>query len=107
MLDFVIIGAAQAGLSIAYHLNKMNKTYLVVDGGNEIGSSWLSRWDSLKLFTPTEYNHLPGLKIDTPKGYYPNKYEVAGYFKNMLKNLKLQYNITRLLLLLKNQQMDI
>ena len=89
MLDFVIIGAAQAGLSIAYHLNKMNKTYLVVDGGNEIGSSWLSRWDSLKLFTPTEYNHLPGLKIDTPKGYYPNKYEVAGYFKKYVEKFKI------------------
>ena len=40
MLDFVIVGAAQAGLSMAYHLKKLDKTYLVVDGGNEIGGSW-------------------------------------------------------------------
>jgi putative flavoprotein involved in K+ transport len=85
MLDFIIIGAAQAGLSMAYHLKKMEKKFLIVDGGDEIGASWLSRWDSLKLFTPTEYNHLPGLQFDAPKGYYPNKYEVANYFKAYVK----------------------
>jgi putative flavoprotein involved in K+ transport len=85
MLDYVIIGGAQAGLAMAYHLEKMSKNYIVVDGGEEIGASWLNRWDSLKLFTPTEYNHLPGFKFDTPKGYYPNKFEVANYFKSYVK----------------------
>ena len=94
MLDFVIIGGGQAGLSMAYHLNKMNKKYLVVDGNDEVGASWLSRWDSLKLFTPTEYNHLPGLQFDAPKGYYPNKIEVANYFKSYVKlfNIPFQFN---------------
>lgn len=94
MLDFVIIGGGQAGLSMAYHLNEMGKKYLVVDGTDEVGASWLSRWDSLKLFTPTEYNHLPGLKFDAPKGYYPNKVEVANYFKSYVKEYKIpiQFN---------------
>lgn len=94
MLDYVIIGGAQAGLSMAYHLTRMGKKFLVVDGGNEIGASWLSRWDSLKLFTPTEYNHLPGLKFDAPKGHYPNKVEVANYFKSYVKkfNIPVQLN---------------
>jgi putative flavoprotein involved in K+ transport len=81
MLDYVIIGGAQAGLSIAYHLKTMDKKFIVLDGENEIGASWLNRWDSLKLFTPTEYNHLPGLKFDAQKGHYPTKVEVANYFK--------------------------
>ena len=67
MLDFVIVGGAQAGLSMAYHLHEMGKKYVVLDGGDEIGASWLNRWDSLKLFTPTEYNDLPGLKFAAPK----------------------------------------
>ena len=94
MLDFVIIGGGQAGLSMAYHLNEMGKKYLVVDGTDEVGASWLSRWDSLTLFTPTEYNHLPGLKFDAPKGYYPNKVEVANYFKSYVKeyNIPIQFN---------------
>jgi len=81
MLDYVVIGGAQAGLSIAYHLKEMGKEYLVLDGEKEIGASWLNRWNSLQLFTPTEYNHLPGLKFNAPKGHYPSKYEVADYFK--------------------------
>jgi len=81
MLDYVVIGGAQAGLSIAYHLKTMDKKFIVLDGENEIGASWLNRWDSLRLFTPTEYNHLPGLKFDAQKGHYPSKVEVANYFK--------------------------
>lgn len=94
MLDFVIVGAAQAGLSMAYHLKEMGKKFIVLDGGAEIGASWLNRWDSLKLFTPTEYNHLPGLKFDAPKGYYPNKFEVAEYFKSYVKKFEIpvQFN---------------
>jgi len=94
MLEFVIIGSGQAGLSMAYHLKQHNKKFLVVDGGAEIGASWLNRWDSLKLFTPTEYNNLPGLKFDTPKGYYPNKFEVANYFKSYVDHyeIPLQFN---------------
>jgi len=81
-------------LSMAYHLKQSQKEFLVVDGGTGIGASWLSRWDSLKLFTPTEYNNLPGLKFDAPKGYYPNKFEVANYFKSYVEHfdIPVQFN---------------
>ena len=94
MLDYVIIGAGQAGLAMAYHLKKSNKDFLIVDGDLAIGSSWLNRWDSLKLFTPTEYNHLPGFKFEAPKGYYPDKFEVANYFKSYVLHydFKMQFN---------------
>lgn len=85
MKDFIIIGAAQAGLSMAYHLKKNDKNFLIIDKENEIGASWLNRWNSLKLFTPTEFNHLEGMPFPAPKGNYPNKYEVAGYFKAYAK----------------------
>lgn len=81
MLDFVIIGAAQSGLSMAYHLKKLNKSFLILDKDNEIGASWLKRWDSLTLFTPTEFNHMEGLDFPQPEGHYPSKYEVAAYLK--------------------------
>ena len=94
MLDYVIIGAGQAGLAMAYYLKQSNKDFLIVDGDVEIGTSWLNRWDSLKLFTPTEYNHLPGFKFEAPKGYYPDKFEVANYFKSYVKhyNFSTQFN---------------
>ncbi|MGB5981978.1 MAG: NAD(P)/FAD-dependent oxidoreductase [Nonlabens sp.] len=89
MLDFVVIGGAQAGLAISYHLKKMDKRFAVIDAEEEIGASWLNRWDSLKLFTPTEYNHLPGMKFDAPKNHYPSKTQVANYFKAYVKRYKI------------------
>ena len=97
MLDYVIIGGAQAGLSMAYHLKKMNKKFIVVDGEKEIGASWLNRWNSLKLFTPTEYNHLPGLKFDAAKGHYPTKFEVSNYFKNYVKEFDIPVQLNTLI----------
>ncbi len=96
MLDFVIIGGAQAGLSMAYHLKLMGKEFLVIDGGNEIGASWLNRWDSLKLFTPTEYNHLPGFQFNAPKGHFPDKYEVANYFKSYVAEFDIPVQLNTL-----------
>jgi putative flavoprotein involved in K+ transport len=97
MLDYVVIGGAQAGLAIAYHLKKMNKKFIVVDGENEIGASWLNRWDSLKLFTPTEFNHLPGLKFNASKGHYPTKFEVASYFKSYVEKFKIPLQLNTLI----------
>ena len=89
MKDFIIIGAGQSGLVIAYYLNKQNANYLIVDANSETGAPWLKRWDSLKLFTPSEFNHLPGMKFPHKKGHYANKYEVADYLKAYVK----EYNI--------------
>ena len=96
MLDYVVIGGAQAGLSMAYHLKKMKKKFIVVDGEKEIGASWLNRWDSLKLFTPTEYNHLPGVKFNASKGHYPSKFEVADYFKSYVEKLDIPVQLDTL-----------
>lgn len=96
MKDFVIIGAAQAGLSMAYFLKKSQKDFLIIDKENEIGASWLNRWDSLKLFTPTEFNHLTGLPFPAPKGHYPDKYEVASYFKKYVKTFELPVQLNTL-----------
>lgn len=101
MLDFVIIGGAQAGLSMVYHLKKMEKSFIVVDGEEEIGASWLNRWDSLRLFTPTEYNHLPGLKFNAPKGHYPSKYEVSNYFKSYVKKFDIPVQLNTLITSIK------
>ncbi|MBF4982919.1 NAD(P)-binding domain-containing protein [Nonlabens mediterrranea] len=97
MLDYVVIGGAQAGLSMAYHLQNQNKKFVVVDGEKEIGASWLNRWDSLKLFTPTEYNHLPGLKFQAPKNHYPSKFEVANYFKSYVEKFKIPVQLNTLI----------
>ncbi len=85
MLDFIIVGAAQAGLAMAYYLKEQGKEFLVVDKESEIGASWLNRWDSLTLFTPAEFNNMPGMDFPGKKGHYPSKTEVADYFKEYVR----------------------
>lgn len=102
--DYIIIGAAQAGLSMAYYLKQQNKQFLIVDGGTEIGASWLNRWDSLRLFTPTEYNHLPGFSFNAPKGYYPDKFEVAQYFKDYTVHFDFPVRLNTLITQMKKEK---
>jgi putative flavoprotein involved in K+ transport len=78
-LDVIVIGAGQAGLATAYHLHRRGLRFLVVDAGREIGSAWRSRWDSLRLFTPAQYDGLPGMPFPAPTDTHPTKDEVADY----------------------------
>lgn len=103
MKDFIIIGAGQAGLSMAYYLKNQGKDYLVLDANSETGAPWLKRWDSLKLFTPTQFNHLPGMEFPAEKGYYPNKYEVADYLKSYVEKFEIPVQFNQKVISLKKQ----
>lgn len=80
-LDVLVIGAGQAGLATAYHLQRHGLRLLVVDAAPTIGHAWRSRWDSLRLFSPAQYDGLPGLAFPAPAGSYPTKDEVADYLE--------------------------
>ncbi|NMP15836.1 NAD(P)/FAD-dependent oxidoreductase [Thalassotalea sp. Y01] len=93
MYQFIIVGGSQAGLAMAQQLQTLDASFLVVDAGPEVGSSWLSRWHSLTLFTPKKYNNLPGLAFECEREY-PNKDDVAHYLKRYVAtfNIPLQLN---------------
>jgi putative flavoprotein involved in K+ transport len=78
-LDIIVIGAGQAGLSVAWHLARQGRRFLVLDAASELGHAWRSRWDSLRLFTPAQYDGLPGMPFPAPADTYPTKDEVADY----------------------------
>ena len=62
-LDVLVIGGGQAGLAMGYHLTRSGRSFQIVDAGPEIGGTWRSRWDSLRLFTSGRYDNLPGLQL--------------------------------------------
>jgi putative flavoprotein involved in K+ transport len=80
-LEVLVIGAGQAGLALAWHLNRTPTRYLVVDAAPEVGHSWRRRWDSLRLFTPGRYDSLPGTPFPAPADAYPGKDQVADYLR--------------------------
>jgi putative flavoprotein involved in K+ transport len=81
LLDVVVVGGSQAGLAIAWHLAKQNLRFVVLEAAPEIGHTWRCRWDSLRLFTPTQYDALPGKAFPGPPDTYPGKDAVADYLK--------------------------
>src|SRR3954447_15820522 len=81
-VEVLVIGAGQAGLAVGWHLREQGITsFLLLDAGPEVGHVWRSRWDSLRLFTPADYDALPGMPSPAPAGTYPTKDEVADYLR--------------------------
>jgi putative flavoprotein involved in K+ transport len=78
-IDTVIIGGGQAGLVTGYHLKQRGIDHVILDENDEVGASWRNRWDSLRLFTPAGYSHLPGMEHSTSKHTLLTKDDVADY----------------------------
>jgi putative flavoprotein involved in K+ transport len=79
--DTVIIGAGQAGLATGYHLATMGRSFVMLEAGARVGDSWRSRWDSLRLFTPSEANGLPGMRFPARRWTFPTKDEMADFLE--------------------------
>lgn len=78
----VVIGAGQAGLATAYFLQELGLEFTILADDERIGDPWRHRWNSLRLFTPAFYNHLPGMPFpaDDPE-YLPVKDEMADHLE--------------------------
>jgi putative flavoprotein involved in K+ transport len=88
-LDVVVIGGAQAGLSVGYHLARAGLRFVILDGGARIGDSWRQRWDSLRLFTPARLDGLDGLPFPAPAHAFPTKDEMADYLERYADHFRL------------------
>lgn len=95
----VIIGAGQAGLSVAYYLRKFELTpgadFIVFDRGPTTGGAWQFRWDALKLGSAHRVNDLPGMRalgisFETADRSLPAKDIVAGYYRRYEEHYGLQ-----------------
>ena len=80
-LDVLVVGAGQAGLAIAWYLARQGLRFMVLEAAGELGHSWRSRWDSLTLFSPAQYDALPCMPFPAPADTYPTKESVADYLR--------------------------
>jgi putative flavoprotein involved in K+ transport len=94
-LDVVVIGGGQAALAIAWHLTRQGLRFLVLAAGPELGHVWRKRWDSLKLFTPSQYDNLPGMVFPAPPDTYPTKDPVADYLRAYAQAFDLPVRLNR------------
>lgn len=85
----IVIGGGQAGLAVGYYLKRQGVDFVILDDHPRTGDSWRQRWDSLKLFTPSKFNNLPGLPFPKPGNYLPKKDEVADYLDGYVQQFDL------------------
>src|SRR5688500_1361718 len=103
-LDVVVVGAGQAGLSMAWHLQRQGRRFVVVDAAPKIGHAWRSLWDSLRLFTPAQYDGLPGMDFPAPRDSYPTKDEVADYLASDAARYELPVQLDTAVTRLESEQ---
>jgi putative flavoprotein involved in K+ transport len=77
----VIIGGGQAGLSTGYHLAKLGRSFVILEGNARVGDTWRKRWDSLRLFSPARFDGLEGMPFPAPRYSNPTKDEMADYLE--------------------------
>ena len=79
--DTVVVGAGQAGLSAGYHLKRAGRSFVILDANDRIGGSWRTRYDSLRLFTPSWAVNLPGWRFPRKSAPYPSREQMADYLE--------------------------
>jgi putative flavoprotein involved in K+ transport len=87
--DIIIIGGGQAGLAAGYYLTQRKENYIILDEHTRTGDTWRQRWDSLRLFTPSQNNYLPGMKFPKPDFYFPTKDEAADFLETYARHFSL------------------
>ncbi len=80
--DVVVIGAGQAGLSAAYHLQRRGLDFAVLDAEQGPGGAWRHRWKSLRMATVNGISDLPGIPKPEVNPAEPSSEFLTRYFGN-------------------------
>ncbi|KAK2012498.1 FAD/NAD(P)-binding domain-containing protein [Colletotrichum eremochloae] len=85
----VIVGAGQAGLTVAARLKMLNIDALVVDKNGRVGDSWRKRYHQLVLHDPVWYDHLPYISFPEFWPIFTPKDKMADFFEAYASLLEL------------------
>lgn len=92
VVDVVVVGAGQAGLSAGYHLARRDyvparqadseheRTFLLLDREERAGGAWQHRWRSLRMETVNGIHELPGAPVPTFDAAVPSRDALPPYF---------------------------
>ena len=87
--DTVIIGGGQSGLAMGHELQRKGVPFVIFNANDRVGDAWRNRWDSLRLFTPTRYSALPGMRFPGRHRLAPTKDEMADYLETYAARFEL------------------
>jgi putative flavoprotein involved in K+ transport len=87
--DVVVIGAGPAGLAAGAALRRLGVEALLVDRGEQVGTSWRGHYDRLHLHTARWLSHLPGLQIPAHEGRWVSRDGVVRYLERYAEHHRL------------------
>ena len=115
-MKVVVIGAGQAGLSVAYYLRRFelvaDEDFVMLDRAPGPGGAWQHRWSSLRLGTAHRVNDLPGmgeigLSFDTADRNLPAKEVVAEYYGRFEEHFDLRVRRPMNVRMVANEGVDL
>ena len=80
--EVVVIGAGQAGLTVAARLNALDVPTLVLEREPRVGDNWRNRYQSLVLHNQVWANHLPYLPFPASWPTYLAKDQLADWLEH-------------------------
>ncbi|KAH7153638.1 hypothetical protein EDB81DRAFT_841793 [Dactylonectria macrodidyma] len=87
--DVLILGAGQAGLTIAARLKAIGVNALMIDRCQRVGDTWRKRYHQLVLHDPVWFDHLPYIKFPPQWPIFTPKDKLAGFFEAYVNLLEL------------------
>ncbi|KAI5461960.1 hypothetical protein BGZ63DRAFT_354986 [Mariannaea sp. PMI_226] len=87
--EVLILGAGQAGLTIAARLKALGVSSLMVDKNARIGDNWRNRYHQLVLHDAVWYDHLPYIRFPPQWPVYTPKDKLADFFESYATLLEL------------------
>ncbi|KOS19463.1 putative indole-3-pyruvate monooxygenase [Escovopsis weberi] len=85
----LVLGAGQAGLTIAARLKMMGVNALIVDKNDRVGDNWRKRYHQLVLHDPVWYDHLPYMPFPPHWPIFTPKDKLAQWFEAYVDMLEL------------------
>jgi putative flavoprotein involved in K+ transport len=89
VLDTLVVGGGQAGLSIGHALKQRGVEFVILDASERVGDAWRKRWDSLRLFTPARMNGLPGMEFPASGNSFISKDQMADFLEDYAREMQL------------------
>jgi putative flavoprotein involved in K+ transport len=80
--EVLVIGAGQAGLTIAARLRQLDVSAVLIEREARVGDNWRHRYSSLVLHNQVWANHLPYLKFPASWPAYLSKDELADWLES-------------------------
>ncbi|SFU53536.1 flavin-containing monooxygenase [Pseudoduganella namucuonensis] len=93
MIDCLVVGAGQSGLSCAFLLAAAGHSYQVIDAHRRVGDVWRQRPRNLRLFTSRQFCRLGDMAMPGEQGGFPSAAEFADHLERFAAERRLNVRL--------------